>query len=407
MLRNAYRHASVAQRISGGGALRLLSSQVPPSTSSSNKDYVKERVQYKSDLSKLRKQWADEHKSKLEERAVEERMERRKIVLQRAVKLRERRQETARNLETQRKLREEQHRKYKENLARTHILWEESRAKLNRQRQAAMKDLTEESENWITPENKHLYITPEFFTRHPTTTGIVTPFSDYWRYEVFVPSLKRLMSDHFVDKLQKTSNEEMISRHQGQVRVAKRVVVESFLNSVIDNPEDRAQFKTLVARTTRQLDVTGAFDELDAEYEREDERDELEGKDESEVLDYEEEGDENDIEDEDDYEEEDDFDEDDDEGDDVDGEEEDENEELELAGGELEFSEEDIDAAIDEMIASGEMADWEKKLAELEGDEGTEGEENVAEGDNKDADEDDKKSRSHNTSKKSNTNRKT
>jgi hypothetical protein len=403
MLRNALRSGYVVPRISGG-SLRALSSEVSKPTSS--KDYATERLQYKSELSKLRKQWADDHKSKLEERAVEERMERRKIVLQRAVKLRERRQETARNLETQRKMREEQLRKYKENLARTHILWEESRAKLNRQRQAAMKDLTEESENWITPENKHLYITPEFFARHPTTTGIVTPFSDYWRYEVFVPSLKRLMSDHFVDKLQKTSKDEMWARHQGQARVAKRVMVESFLNNVIDNPEDRAQFKTLVARTTRQLDVTGAFDDLEAEFE-EDEDEHLE-----ELLDGEGmiEG-KDEIEEDDDEEEEYDFDEEDDDDDiDDDGEDDDEKEELDL-GDNHEFSEEDIDAVIEEMIASGEIAAWEEKmLAELgpEDDDNEEGVDNetFAEED-EDDDQDAGKSRSHSSSTKSHTDKKT
>lgn len=61
----------------------------------------------------LRKQWAADHQAKLDKRAEEERMERRKIVLQRAIRLRERRQETARNLETQRIFREEQMRRYK------------------------------------------------------------------------------------------------------------------------------------------------------------------------------------------------------------------------------------------------------------------------------------------------------
>lgn len=153
----------------------------------------------------------------------------------------------------------------RDNLARTQILWAERKAKLNRQRQAALEDLTSEAKQWITPENKDQLIVPELFELHPTTTGIVTHASEYWRHEVFVPSMQRLLSPHFMEKIQTMPKEESDIRRDGQVDVLKRAVVESFLNGIITSPEDRKNFRSLVKRTTLEFEAGGAFDELEDE----------------------------------------------------------------------------------------------------------------------------------------------
>lgn len=153
----------------------------------------------------------------------------------------------------------------RDNLARTQILWAERSAKLKRQRQAALDDLASEAKHWITPENRDQMITPELFELHPTTTGIVTHASEYWRHEVFVPSMQRLLSPHFMEKMQTMPTEESDIRREGQVDVQKRAVVEMFLNGIITSPEDRKNFRSLVKRTTLEFEAGGAFDELEEE----------------------------------------------------------------------------------------------------------------------------------------------
>lgn len=144
-------------------------------------------------------------------------------------------------------------------------MWEEDQAKKRRQRQAAMNDLIEESKYWITPENKNQLITPELFAKTPTTTGIVTPTSNYWRYEVFVPSLKRLLSNHFRESMMNMSNKELLQRHEGQGRVAKRALVETFLNDMIESSVDRANFRELVQNTVDDMEHTGTFETINQE----------------------------------------------------------------------------------------------------------------------------------------------
>lgn len=264
LLRSQYRPVSNA----AARSMRALSSQAAtPSSNSGEKDYAHERASYLSELSSLRKKWAEEHKVKLEQKASEQGLERRKIVLERAVKLREHRQQTAKNLESQRKVREENYRRYKENLARTHITWEEIDAKKKRQHVAALKDISAESSQWLTRENYKSLISPDLFERYPTTTGIVTPNSEFWRHEVFALSLKRLLSPEFIDTQLKTTKDEARRIQRGQARAAKRTMVENFLNTIIENPEDRAQYRSLVDRTTRQMDFAGSFDQLDASFE--------------------------------------------------------------------------------------------------------------------------------------------
>ncbi len=138
---------------------------------------------------------------------------------------------------------------------------------MKRQHAAAMKDISAESSQWLTRENYKSLITPDLFERHPTTTGIVTPNSNFWRHEVFALSLQRLLSPEFIDTQLKTTKDEARRIQRGQARAAKRTMVENFLNSIIENPQDRAQYRTLVDRTTRQLEFAGSFDHLDASFE--------------------------------------------------------------------------------------------------------------------------------------------
>lgn len=130
-----------------------------------------------------------------------------------------------------------------------------------------MKDISAESSQWLTRENYKSLISPDLFERYPTTTGIVTPNSEFWRHEVFALSLKRLLSPEFIDTQLKTTKDEARRIQRGQARAAKRTMVENFLNTIIENPEDRAQYRSLVDRTTRQMDFAGSFDQLDASFE--------------------------------------------------------------------------------------------------------------------------------------------
>jgi hypothetical protein len=151
-------------------------------------------------------------------------------------------------------------------LAVSQIKWEEVQAEKKRKLDLAMKDAKEESTNYITPKNYRQLIDDALFTKVPTTTGIVTPFSQYWRYEVFTPKLERLLSSSFQEQLRSMSESRVRTKLDGQFRVRKRTLVEDFLNQMIGSGSDRADYEEIVKAATEYFEEQGAFDDERLEF---------------------------------------------------------------------------------------------------------------------------------------------
>lgn len=159
---------------------------------------------------------------------------------------------------------------FREKLASTHLLWEEKQAQRKERQQRALEDLKSEASAWITSENIDSRITDELFAKESATTGYVTKYSNLWKYQVFTPKLERLLSEEFQDKL--FSNTALMDRlkTKAQFRIAKRVVVEDFLNQIIGTGDERSNFKELVNDISNTFEKLEGFEGMKELYEESD-----------------------------------------------------------------------------------------------------------------------------------------
>jgi len=228
--------------------------------------YAKDRAKYEEKLSLLRKEWQAKHREKLKEKALQEAAERKRIVLRRAIALREKRIRRAQALVEEKLQRERDLLRARERLFRTQLKWEARKATEDARVQQALTDLQKESENYITASNLDEKVTADLFGKFPATTGIVTPHSNHWRYEVFTPKVQRLLSTSFREEFETMSKSRIKAKMVGQSRVTKRMLTEEFLNDMIGTGEDRDKFQELVKAAAAEYDKRGAFIDVDLEY---------------------------------------------------------------------------------------------------------------------------------------------
>lgn len=200
--------------------------------------------------------------------------ERKRIVLRRAIALREKRIRRAQALVEEKLKRERDLLRARERLFRTQLKWEARKATEQARIQQALTDLQQESENYITASNVNERITADLFGKFPATTGIVTPHSNHWRYEVFTPKVQRLLSPSFREEFEMMTHSRIKAKMAGQSRVTKRMLTEEFLNDMIGTGEDRDKFQELVKAAAEEYDKRGAFVDVDLEFMEEEDIDE-------------------------------------------------------------------------------------------------------------------------------------
>jgi len=84
-------------------------------------------------------------------------------------------------------------------------------------------DLEREKAVWITSNNVDAKITADLFTE-PKTTGLVTRYSEYWKYQLFTLDVKRLLSPEFVKFYgERTADNRVMFR--GHVKSSKKMMV--------------------------------------------------------------------------------------------------------------------------------------------------------------------------------------
>ena len=156
----------------------------------------------------------------------------------------------------------------REKLAQSQLLWEEQQELKNIRKNRLVNDLQSESSAWITSADQiDSRITEDLFSKEAGSTGYVTKYSNLWKYQVFTPKLKRLLSDDFQEKLQNSTAMMDRLKAKGQYRIAKRVVVEDFLDQIIGTGAERANFKGLVSDISSSFEKLEGFDEIKQFYE--------------------------------------------------------------------------------------------------------------------------------------------
>ena len=178
--------------------------------------------------------------------------ERKQVVLQKAIRIREKKQLQVERTE-QHKLRLVAARqRFMENLTQSIAFKEREQIKQRKRYDALLNDLRTEQRVWITPENIDSVITEELFAK-PATTGLKTPMSDYWRYRVQSLQLKRLemlnQEESDYDPQEPMTEELAFKKY----KATHKLDVDDMLLSMVGTGADRARYKELVTKFSDAL----------------------------------------------------------------------------------------------------------------------------------------------------------
>lgn len=180
--------------------------------------------------------------------------ERQKIVLDRAIRLREQRKISKEKQEAIRRRRKEALRQYQEKLAHTHEIWEQRQQVRSKCISAAIDDLKEESAHWITSDNVDEKITDALFATPGASTGVHSPFSEHMVYQTYVASFKRMFTDSDFARAQSHHNDQItpagLARFDRDKETARRMMVEHFVNASIASGEERSKYKHFIKEYT-------------------------------------------------------------------------------------------------------------------------------------------------------------
>lgn len=226
--------------------------------------FAKKRTEYQNELTVLRRKWQEEFNQKKKIESDQKQAEKERIILEKAIRLREKRKLSAQRQELARQSREAALKRYKSHLAHNLVVREEHEKKQTQMYSRAIEDLAEESSTWIRNDNIDSKITEDLFAT-PTTTGLVTKYSQFWHYQVFTPDLTRLMSPEVMDAHSVTSLEDRM-KFKGESRLTKKLMVEDFLGQMIGSGKEREEFSELVDQFSKQFEKMEAFSDVDKYY---------------------------------------------------------------------------------------------------------------------------------------------
>lgn len=152
---------------------------------------------------------------------------------------------------------------FRTKLANTQLIREK---KLNDQQAryaAVIAEMEKEKHCWITLENMDSKITEELFAK-PSTTGLISRYSEHWRYHLVTTSLGRLLQakkNDDPDQVRSPLTERLSL--MAQASLTKRMVVEEVLDDMIGTGEERAKYKEIVEMYTKTLDDLGNFKNME------------------------------------------------------------------------------------------------------------------------------------------------
>jgi hypothetical protein len=222
------------------------------------REFIRQRSEYQKEMTDLRKAWAVEIAQKRALEAREKALEKEKIVLAKAVRLREKRKESVIRQEADKKAKQMAYTKYLAHLEQNlvvHCQRLEEQTKINA---LYDHDVEEESSTWITEANMDSKITTALFEK-PASTGLLTRESELWRWQLHSMKIDRLMN-HSAETSSDFAGSSLAERleFRGQIRSARKIMVQDFLEPMIESGADRQGYDELVEK------FTSKFEDLDA-----------------------------------------------------------------------------------------------------------------------------------------------
>lgn len=261
MLRNVVKHL---QAMKSGGF------QTPCASFSTMENldptvFVKQRKLYQEQLKSMRKVWSSEIEARNLALAQQRAAEREKIVLGKAIRLREKRKESLIRQAADKESKLKARQAYKEHLAHNVIVHNERVQRQQALNQELVAEYAAEKELWLTEENVDSKITLDLFDA-PSTTGLRVNDSEHWRYATHTMSIERLMhmqnsESHMTGS---TSLTELLDKKQ-QRNSARHLVVQEFLDPMIGTGADRARYKELMKKFQTKFQENNSFEEMDDE----------------------------------------------------------------------------------------------------------------------------------------------
>jgi hypothetical protein len=151
--------------------------------------------------------------------------------------------------------------KYKEHLARNKIVSDERKLQQKERYKLLIKDLEEESSVWITLDNLDEKINENLF-KTPSTTGLVTKYSENHRWAITSLKLQRFMDDEYMKG--KSKDDSALANRlnfRGKMRSSKQLMVGEFLDQYISGGLDREMYKESVKKFTKSFSELGIWDD--------------------------------------------------------------------------------------------------------------------------------------------------
>ena len=216
-------------------------------------------------LNEQRKLWREEYLQKMEVLEMQRKEERRRIILEKAQRDRIKREESLKRQAADRERKEKARLRFQEHLAKNVIKYNEKKKAQQERYDNFFSDIQRESSCWLTKDSLDEKITEALFET-PSTTGIVTKHSEYWRWQVMSINLNRIMSQEFMKERDMDKDKGSLSKRldwAAQEENFKKFEVRDFLEEMVANGRDREHLEELVDKFTKELDHHGAFNEDD------------------------------------------------------------------------------------------------------------------------------------------------
>lgn len=106
-----------------------------------------------------------------------------------------------------------------------------------------VNDLNEEQDFWVTENNIESKIIPDLF-RDVATTGLVTPYSHFWRQQALTFHEKRILSPEMENRIS-IRNPEDVALFEADKENQKVEAMESFLDGFVQTGEDRQKLRSI------------------------------------------------------------------------------------------------------------------------------------------------------------------
>ncbi len=228
--------------------------------------FVQQRKIYKEELKALRKTWTTDINARNQQLANERAAKDEKVVLAKAMGLREKRKQSAARQAADKDMKLKAATAFNEHLAKNMVIHEERQRLQAKRHEELSKEYAEESKHWLTVENVDSRITLDFFDT-PSTTGLCVADSEHWRYGVHSINL-----DRFRSGLQNTvatsesSLEDRLDMRKQNIS-SRHLLVQDFLDPLISTGSERAQYRDLMKKFSKQFDANNSYASIDAEIE--------------------------------------------------------------------------------------------------------------------------------------------